>query len=237
MDLYDTLIDGIDGDLTVSTVMYGLTWTAAELSDGRFGIALRNPTATVQRRFDSLEGLGARDAAQAVRSWNLEEASEGMAVINAFYNTRERSAGLGAGCGYDKSCTQGMAVEGRKIALIGHLKLQPDALRGAESVYIIEREPKSGDYPDPACEYILPECGIVIITASAAINKTLPRLLELSKNAETVVIGPSAPLCPEIMRYGITRISGMTVRDVPAFKEWMVSESGSPYPYGDVFMI
>ncbi len=237
MDLYDTLINGLDGDLTVSSVMHGLTWTAAELSDGRFGIALRNSAATVQRRFDSLQGLGVRSAAQAVRSWNLEEASEGMAVINAFYNTPKRLAELGAGCGYDKSCTQGMTAEGEKIALIGHLKLQPDALRGADSVYIIEREPKSGDYPDPACEYILPECGIVIITASAAINKTLPRLLKLSENAKTVVIGPSAPLCPEIMRYGIARISGMVVRDAAAFKEWMMSESGSPYPYGDVFMI
>ena len=29
----------------------------------------------------------------------------------------------------------------------------------------------------------------------------------------------------------------MVVRDIPAFKEWMMTESGSPYPYGDVFMI
>lgn len=237
MDIYDTLINGIDGEPTVSAVIHGLTWTAAELSDGRFGIALRNQAATVHRRFGSLEGLGARLAAQAVRSWNLEEASEGMAVINAFYNTPARLAELDAGCGYDKSCTQGMATEGAKIALIGHLKLQPDALKGADKVYIIEREPKSGDYPDPACEYILPECGIVIMTASAAINKTLPRLLKLSENAKTVVIGPSAPLCPEILQHGITRVSGMVVRDIPAFKEWMMTESGNPYPYGDVFMI
>lgn len=237
MDIYDTLINGIDESLSVTAITRGCTWTAAELSDGRFGIALRNPSSTVGRLFGSLVGLSAHQAAQAVRSWSLEEASEGMAVINAFYNTPERISELNASCSYDKSCTQGMDTDGKKIALIGHLKLQPDALSGADKVYIIEREPKDGDYPDSACEYILPDCDIVIITASAFINKTMPRLLKLSENAKTVVIGPSAPLCPEIMQHGIDRLSGMVVGDKSSLKDWMSEYRGSPYPYGDVFMI
>ena len=68
------------------------------------------------------------------------------------------------------------------------MSLQPGALDGASEVYIIERRPKPGDYPDSACEYLLPDCDIVIMTASAAINKTLPRLLELSKNSRIKLI-------------------------------------------------
>lgn len=61
--------------------------------------------------FPALAGLSARRAAGAVRSWNLLEASEAMAVINAFYNTPERLKKLGALCDYDKSCTKGMETE------------------------------------------------------------------------------------------------------------------------------
>ena len=130
-----------------------------------------------------------------------------------------------------------MMTEGKKIALIGHLSLQPGALDGASEVYIIERSPKQGDYPDPACEYLLPDCDIVIMTASAAVNKTLPRLLELSRDAQTIIIGPTTPMCPELKALGISRLSGMVVRDKDAFERWTLKTPGSPYPYGDVFMI
>ncbi len=237
MDYYDILTDGISPELYVSRIVRGASWIAAELSDGRYGIALHDRLQSRERMLPALEGLTAREAAGAVRSWNLLEASEGMAVINAFYNTPGRLKELGAQCGFDKSCTQGMVTEGKKIALIGHLSLQPDALDGADEVYIIERSPKPGDYPDSACEYLLPGCDIVIMTASAAINKTLPRLLELSKNAETVIIGPTTPMCPELKTLGISRLSGMVVRDKADFERWTLEKSGSPYPYGDVFMI
>lgn len=237
MDYYDILIAGIPDNLYVSRIIHTRSWIAAELSDGRYGIALHDTLESRERMLPSLEGLTARTAAAAVRSWNFLEASEAMAVINAFYNTEERIDSLDARCGYNKSCTQGLVTEGKKIALIGHLVLQPDALSGASKVYIIERNPKPGDYPDSACEYILPDCDIVVMTASAAINKTLPRLLELSKNAVTIIIGPTTPLCPELKSLGIDRLSGMVVRDKAAFGSWATANHGNPYPYGDVFMI
>ncbi len=237
MDYYDILISGISTDLYVKRIIHGMSWIAAELSDGRYGIALHDTLQSRDRMLPTLEGLSAREAAGAVRSWNLLEASEAMAVINAFYNTSERLKELGALCDYDKSCTKGMETVGKKIALIGHMSLQPEALNGASEVYIIERSPKPGDYPDSACEYLLPACDIVIMTASAAINKTLPRLLELSKNAKTIIIGPTTPMCPELKTLGISRLSGMVVRDKAAFEHWTLEKSGSPYPYGDVFMI
>lgn len=237
MDYYGILTSGIDGELFVEKIVHGLTWTGARLSDGRFGIALNDAAASRPRLFPSLEGMPARAAAEAVRSWNFAEASEGMAVINAFYNTAEHMAELNAECSFDKRCTQGLVTQSKKIALIGHLSLQPGALDGAAEVYIIERSPKSGDYPDSACEYILPECDIVIMTASSAVNKTLPRLLQLSENAEVIIIGPTASMCPQLKALGISRISGMVVRDVPEFCDWMTENRGSPYPFGDVFMI
>ncbi len=236
-DYYDILINGIDEGLTVTRVVRGVAWVGAELSNGSFGIAMNTECRSIKRSFDTLVGMSARIAAQAALSWNFDEASEGMAVINAFYNSPERLEKLGLKIEYSRSCTAGIETQGKKIALIGHLKLGKEALKGAKEVYIIERDPRENDYPDSACEYILPECDIVIITGSAAINKTMPRLLELSRNATTIVIGPSVPMCPELTKLGIDRMSGMVTTDKAGIIEWMTETRGNPYPFGETFMI
>ena len=96
MDYYDILISGISADIYVLRIIHTRSWIAAELSDGRYGIALHDKLQSRERMFPTLEGLTARKAAEAVRSWNLLEASEAMAVINAFYNTVEHMDTLGA---------------------------------------------------------------------------------------------------------------------------------------------
>ncbi len=236
-DYYKILIDGMDDTVTVSEIVRGRAWVGAMLSNGGFAIAMNTESHSVERMYPTLVGLGAKQAAKAVLSWNFDESSEAMAVINAYYNTPARMKALNCRIDGKAVCTEGIETEGKKIALIGHLKLGDDALKGAKKVYIIERDPREGDYPDSACEYILPECDIVIITGSAAINKTMPRLLELSKNAKTIVIGPSVPLCPELKELGICRISGMTVTDIAGIKEWMRDNKASPYPFGESFML
>ena len=84
---YELLLDGLDGQTQVEKIVRGVSWTGALLSDGRCGVAMHTQGETRPRMFPSLEGLPVRKAGQAARSWNLEEAGEGMAVINAFYNT------------------------------------------------------------------------------------------------------------------------------------------------------
>lgn len=236
-EYYEILINGMDNALSVTGIIRGKAWIGAELSNGSFGIAMNTEGDSVSRNFDTLVGMKARDAAQAVMSWNFNEASEAMAVINAFYNTPERMEMLGLGGDYAKSCTDGIETEGKTVTLIGHLKLGDEALKGAKQVYIIERDPRTGDYPDSACEYLLPESDIAIITGSAAINKTMPRLLELSKHAKTVVTGPTAPMCPQLKTLGIDRLSGMIVADIPGIKKWMLEVRASPYPFGKEFNI
>ena len=236
-DFYKILIDGMDDTLTVTGIVRGVAWVGAELSNGSFGIAMNTESESVQRMFPSLVGLGARTAAQAVMSWSFNEASEAMAVINAFYNTPERLERLHLAADDAKTCTDGMDIVGKTVALIGHLKLGDEALSGAKKVYIIERDPRDGDLPDSACEYILPECDVAIITGSAAINKTMPRLLELSQSAKTIAIGPTVPMCPELKSLGIDRLSGMVVTDKTGIIDWMQKVRGTPYPFGKSFII
>ena len=236
-DYYSILIDGIEKGRTVSRIIRGKSWVGAELSDGSFGIAINTEGESIARERKSLVGLDASEAAQSVLSWNMNEASEAMAVINAYYNSVPRLNALDAKVKYSRRCTEGFDTKGKTVALIGHLRFDNDVLAGAEKVCTIERDPKTGDYPDPACEYILPGCDMVIITGSAAVNKTMPRLLTLSENAVTIVIGPTVPMCPELKKLGIDRLSGMVVTDIEGLTDWMTRERGNPYHFGETFML
>lgn len=238
-DYYDILLSGIGGSATVTRIVRGVSWTAAELSDGRIGAAMRTAGSTVSRMFPSIEGLRARDAARAVMSWNLEEASEGIAVINAYYNRRERAAALGVAIG--RSALAGLDIRGKTLGFVGHLvsptRISAESLDGAAKYYILEREPKAGDYPDSACEYLLPGCDIVVITGSAAINKTMPRLLELSHGAEVIITGPSTPLCPALLALGIRRLCGLSITDGAGLLAAITESPGSIGRFGDDFVL
>lgn len=235
-EYYEILVSGISPELKVKSIVHGISWIGAELSDGHFGIAMNTAGDSFPRMRESLIGLSAKDAAVCVMSWNMQEASEAMAVINAFYNTPERMEQLSCGIPFERVCTCGMDVSGKTVGFIGHLRMPEETVKGAKKVYILEREPKQGDLPDSACEYILPECDLIIITGSASVNKTMPRLLGLGKNADTIIIGPTTPMCPELIGHGVTRLSGMVVRDKDELISWMTENSGSPYAFGDTFL-
>ncbi|MEN6473015.1 MAG: DUF364 domain-containing protein, partial [Syntrophaceae bacterium] len=82
-----------------------------------------------------------------------------------------------------------------------------------------------GDLPDPAAEYILPLQDAVFITATTLINKTLPRLIELSRESFVVLVGPSTPLTPVLFDYGVKALAGTVVVDEA--KVWRhVAEGG-----------
>ena len=108
----------------------------------------------------------------------------------------------------------------------------------AASVRILERNPRPGDYPDSACDWLLPQCDVVIMTASTLVNKTLPHLLDLCKNAYTILAGPSCPMCPALLDLGIDRIAGLVITDVVGMKDKILNEiPGPPYPMGKPFLL
>ncbi len=235
---YDCLLSGIGEGASVARVVRGVSWTAALLSDGRCGVAMRTAGDTAPRLFDTLEGLPARRAARAALSWNLEEASEGMAVVNAWYNTAEAAARCGEP---PEGALAGISLEGKRVGLVGHLPghsgITEELLARAADWFVLEREPRPGDLPDTACEYLLPTCELVVITGSAAVNKTLPRLLELSKNAQTVLTGPTVTLCPALLGLGIDRLFGLAITESGALLQSIVEKRGSVNRFGRRFCL
>ena len=215
-DIYDTLIDDLPEDVTVTASDRGTRWTRVVNSAGGIGSAwsMRGTSRPALSADVPDAGRPIRDVAALVRSWNLAEASVGLAAINSWYSRAEVAAQQGfvpTGAGltwrevFDPYAD---AVEGRVAAIIGHFPFARGVLRKAADLQILERFPEPGDYPDTACEYLLPEADYVFISSSSFVNKTAPRLIELSRDAHTVLVGPSTPLNPVLLDYGVDTITG-----------------------------
>ncbi len=235
--LYDALTEGVRGG-TVGAVWTGACWTMAEGSGGA-GLAMATEGSSIPPLFPGgLAGLPLEEAAKAVKSWNFPEASAGLAAVNAFYNRPERAEALNCLEPPGGFYTDGLDFAGKTVALIGHMHGSAALRSQAKEIYILEKAPRPGDYPDSACDWILPRCDLVIITGSSLINKTLPHLLELCRDAYTVLTGPSVPLCPALLDFGIDRLAGMAAADLDGLRAHVRgSVHGSPYGFGLPFRL
>ena len=237
-ELYDALIEGISSDAVVTDTLMGECWTAVE-TNRHFGMAMTTPVDTAPRMiYRDYTGMGLKELALASKSWNLTEAGFGMAAVNAYYNTPEQLDIRKAYEPFDKYCTDGVDLRGKHIGVVGHLNMPQSVYEQAASVRILERSPRPGDYPDSACDWLIPQCDVVIMTASTLVNKTLPHLLDLAQNAYTILAGPSCPMCPQLLDFGIDRIAGLVITNVEGMKDKIRREvSGPPYNMGKPFLL
>jgi uncharacterized protein (DUF4213/DUF364 family) len=147
----------------------------------------------------------------------LRLASFGLAAVNASANARLSGCGVLDGQlgqdGVSAFETYLSRAKGRKVAVIGHFPHLEPLGHVASSLSILERNPQPGDYLDSAAEFLLPLQDLVFITGTTIINKTLPRLLELSSQAAISLVGPSVPMLKDLFSYGIFSLSGTFVRD------------------------
>ena len=235
--LYEAIAQGVDSEERISHAVNARLWGMVETGQAT-GIAMNIPGDSIGPMFPCHEGLTLRQAASAVGSWNLSEASVALAAANCHYNSIKRMDALKAHEPFENYCTHGLDFEGKVVGLVGHLLGPAELHKLARKVYIIERQPQPGDYPDAACDFILPQCDIVLITGSSIVNKTLPHLLELCENAYTILTGPSVPLCPDLLDLGIDRLAGMAVTDTAGMHRHVMSGAmSSPYAYGESFLL
>jgi hypothetical protein len=152
--------------------------------------------------------MSALELAEYAKSDNLLEASIGMAAINSLINVdgdkcvKENALDVLARKGRDKN-----------IAIVGHFPWIPELRKIARKLRVIEQRPQEGDLPAEASEEILPQADVVGITATSLTNHTVERLLDLSRNSFTVLIGPTSPLSPVLFDYGVDVIAGVKVVD------------------------
>lgn len=236
--IYEALLSGLDSQSPLVSALSGEQWCLAATESGT-GIAMHTPGSSIAPMFSSgFQGLPLKAASAALMSWNMEEASFGLAAVNAFYNTPERLSVLRAALPEDGHYGDGMDFTGMTVGIVGHMRGPRGLREQAKAVYVLERSPKPGDYPDTACDYILPKCDLVIITGSSLINKSLPHLLELCRDAYTILTGPSVPLCPALLDFGIDRLAGLVVTEREAMARHVRdSVPGSPHHLGRPFLL
>lgn len=214
-ELYEKLLSEVhDGLVTDATV--GLSWSAVQSKTVGLAMGAARPKKGFQLA-GQLRGMPVRELAAYVKSWEQVEASVGLSAINSSINTEQsieqlQNGGFGINEATSVFDTLPKVAVGKKIAVIGHFPVL-DKLKQVCELTILERDPQNGDLPDPAAEYILPKQDIVIMTSSTIINKTAPRLLQLSENAFTIMVGPSTPLSSSLFEMGADLVAGMIVED------------------------
>ncbi len=212
--LYDKLIAHAAVDDRIAYVKQGENWTMVKTQAGRIGVAATHPTRS-GRLLDcgKYVGMPLEEAVRLVKSWDFEEASFGLAAINAVINdakTQPMTENPDAFLRYRDRC------EGKKVAVIGRFAYLEKRLEGLCDLHVLERRPGEKDYPDAACEYLLSDMDVVFITGCAISNKTMPRLLQLSKNAFTIISGPSTPMDMSLFDMGADALCGFCVTDEAA---------------------
>lgn len=229
--LYDELLAEIPPDLRVTDCLAGQHWTLVRSKTTGIAMTPQEGSLRVQGA-GHLRGFKVRELAEYIKSWNYNEATIGLAALNSALNTPEQAHTLTGSPVPDQEQASAFAVyreqvRGRKVAVIGHF---PDlgVLADVCTLSILERRPQEGDFPDPACEYILPGQDYVFITATTLVNKTLPRLLELARPGRVILVGPSTPLTSRLFHYGINVLAGTVVTE-PG-RAWQFVEEGGGGP-------
>ncbi|HNW35635.1 MAG TPA: DUF364 domain-containing protein, partial [Candidatus Ozemobacteraceae bacterium] len=222
--LFDALIEKIPEDWKAEEIVRGSDYSYVR-SKGSIGIggildyAYRMPMFSKNK-----EGAPLREVAECVKSWNFPEASVGIAAINAYYNNPEVAKSSGVSLNdslhvedrvYDPFIMSQNEVRGKKVTVVGHFPYLETLFEPICELSIISGQiPVDDDYPATAADYLLPESDFVFIGSGCFVDKTLPRLLELSKHAKKVtIVGPATTLAPVLFDYGVSALSGFVVKD------------------------
>jgi len=187
----------------------GLVYTGVLLSDGRMGVAatlVEGRGCRAHPRAGELSGQPAWEVAQGLLSPDPLASSLGLAAVNA-------ALGEEAGPSPDPLAALGVG-KGDVVGMVGYIGPLVERLAGlAGELLVFERnQARPGVRPDWAVELELPRCDVVFITGTAFANKTVDRLLSLSRG-KVAVIGPSTPMWPGLLERGVDWLFGAQVAD------------------------
>ena len=223
-ELYEALIESIPAQVRVLAAIRGRWQSYAETEEGAGLASLLIPGKipyTDTREYSRWIGRPLRDLAALIRGGE-EEQSEAMgcAAINAWFNTRSRMAAAGALL-YPPESEEGHVFRtlepewaGKTVATVGHFH-GGEVLRSIKALWVFEKEPQPGDYPEEMEDALLPTADAVVITGMALTNGTLPRLLELCAGKRVALSGPSVPMTPLLFDYGVSDLFGTLAWDIP----------------------
>ena len=235
-ELYDALIESIPSEARVEYCCRGTWQSYVETQEGAGLASLlltgRTPYSEACL-WDRWHSRSLRDLAALWRSWEPQEAALGTAALTAWHTGRQPSTPdrdpAGPPQRWDVFQLLRRRCQDKTVSVVGHFRGAECLRETAGRFLVFEREPREGDYPDTAEEFLLPGSDVVILTGMTLTNKTLPRLLELAQGAFVAVTGPSVPLAPLLFSFGVDALFSMTVRDTAACRQAVRSPEGRTF--------
>lgn len=227
-ELYDRLIEGIPEDVLVRDYCLGVYWSYVEAESGAGVSYTCRGGATKNTDKRDFHGLPLRELASLSKSWCFEEATLGIAAMNAWYGQRQLIDAMGAVYDEPVELPDGSIhkidafelmrpeIEAKgdaSVVVIGHFP-HVDRIEEYARLTVLERNCRTPlDVPDPACEFILPDADYAFITGVTLENKTAPRLLELAKDTFVTMVGPSVVMSQTLLDAGVDMAAGSIVLD------------------------
>ena len=211
MKILDDLISILNPEAGVEDIRQGVFHTGVLTRN--CGLAATLPRDALRQKPPMVKEAGflleksALEFAQMAYSESILEAAIGMATINSLLDIDvETCLDLNA-C--DLIAEKG---KGKRIAIVGHFPFIPKPREDAKQLWVIEKNPREGDFTEAEAENLIPKADIVGITGTAFTNHTLDFLLELcNPKAYVIVLGDTTPLSPILFDYGVDAISGTKV--------------------------
>jgi uncharacterized protein (DUF4213/DUF364 family) len=214
------------GDLRI-----GLGYVAAQLDDGRCGVAYTfrdevHESCCVFREAGTISGRLASELVGWAKASDPVAAAVGLATMNALIEPPAEAVEC------DLLASLSLAQDD-DVGMVGYFGPLVEPLRSrARNLYIFERgqEDQAGVLLESATKMLLPLCQVVILSATTLLNRTIDGLLDLCHIArEVAVLGPSTPLLPEVFRpRGVTLLCGVQVTDSARVLRVVAEGGGSP---------
>lgn len=228
MKLINDLIEaGNKNNSQIKDVRVGISWTGVNGKYGgvskTYGLPVVHGNYT--KDMGELTNKTSLELAEYVRSWNLVEASIGVAAINSLMKPKGKK---------DVNAQDIIIQESKnkKVTMVGRFPKIDEIRSVAKELWVLESDPtllnpKEGIVTESAAEYVFPGSDIIVITGSTLINKGLERYLNLAKqeDAYTIILGPSTPLCDVLFDYGAHMLAGVEILDPDAILR-KISQSG-----------
>lgn len=211
MKILDDLISDLNGETVVKDIRQGIFHTG--VLTHHCGLAASQPREAMRQESPLVKSPGSYlektplELAQMAHSESLIEAAIGMATINSLLDIdEERCLDLNA---RELIAEKG---EGKRVAIIGHFPFIPKIREIVKELWVIEKNPREGDFTELNAETLIPKAQVVAITGTSITNHTFDRLITLCHSeAYVIVLGATTPLSPTLFDHGVDAISGTKV--------------------------
>lgn len=229
---YDRLLNDIEKFADIPIMDYGMgTKFTYVRTKNSLGISKTNASQRFKQKIPLKMEYRISDFISGITSWNYSEASLALAAINAILNqpdtewctgkqsrdytsSRFGEVKLLSYSVHDHGKHLSELIGKRKVLMVEGVTYEDSRYRNICKLSVIKEEPLQGDYPTTALEYLIHENSFIYLSGTCLVNKTIERILTISKAKQVILDGIDVPIAPLLLSEGVTRLVGFIVDDI-----------------------